>query len=200
MINLMPPDLKESSRYARRNRALLHWVSAIVVCLVVAVALIGGGYLYLNQQIDTHQKLIDTTTQQLQKQNLAQVQKEVTSVSNNLKLAVDVLSKEILFSDLLKQLARVTPNSVILTNLTIAEVQGGVDIAAQTTDYAAATQLQVNLADPKNQIFSKADIVSISCTSGSSSTSNSQYPCTATIRALFATDNPFLFINSGAKK
>ncbi|HYH36468.1 MAG TPA: hypothetical protein VD706_03145 [Candidatus Saccharimonadales bacterium] len=47
------------------------------------------------------------------------------------------------------------------------------------------------MADPKNKIFSKADIVSITC-----SDDNSDYPCTINIRALFAPNNPFLFINN----
>jgi Tfp pilus assembly protein PilN len=200
MINLLPPDMKETYRYARRNRTLMRWATTTVASLVLAMALIGGGYLYLHQQINTNQKLIDTTTQQLQKQNLAGVQKQIATMSGNLKLAVQVLSKEILFSDLLKQLANVIPSNTILTNLTIAQTQGGVDITAQTANYDAATQLQVNLADPKNQIFSKADIVSIACTSSGGNALSSQYPCTVTLRALFAANNPFLFINSGAKK
>lgn len=198
MINLLAPDTKSTYRYARRNRILLRWVMAIGSSLLLAVALIGGGYVYLNQQINSTQKLIDTTNEQLRKQNLPAVQKQVTDISNNLKLAVDVLSKEILFSELLKQLAQIMPSSAVLTNLTISDAQAGVDITAQTTDYAAATQLQVNLADPKNKIFSKADIVGINCTSTSGVSTS--YPCTATIRALFSTNNPFLFINSGAKK
>jgi Tfp pilus assembly protein PilN len=202
VINLLPPEIKESYHYARRNRSLLRWVSVIVTSLAVAAALIGGGYLYLNQQINTNQKIIDTTTHQLQKQNLTSVQRQVTEISSNLKLAVQVLSKEILFSELLKRLASVTPSNTILTNLAITQTQGGVDVTAQTANYDAATQLQINLADPKNQIFSKADIVSISCTSGGAGGNAlaAQYPCTATLRALFATNNPFLFINSGAKK
>jgi hypothetical protein len=125
------------------------------------------------------------------------VQKQVTTISNNLKLVVQVLSKEILFSDLLKQLGTVTPSNVILTDLSISQTQGAIDITALTTNYAAATQLQVNLADPKNQIFSKADIVGINCPSDKL---GDQYKCTATLRALFATNNPFLFISNTPKK
>jgi len=119
------------------------------------------------------------------------VQKQVTDISNNLKLAVQVLSQEILFSKLLKQLASVTPRNATLTNLSISDTQKGVDITAQTANYDAATQLQINLADPKNQIFAKADIITINC----GSTVGIRYPCTVNIRALFAANNPFLFIN-----
>jgi hypothetical protein len=152
-----------------------------------------GGYLYLSRSITQTNQQITDNNKQLHAENQASVQKQVTTISNNFKLAVQVLSKEILFSDLIKQVGAVTPSNTILTNLTITQAQGGLDIIANTTNYNAATQLQINLADPKNQIFSQADIESINCTSGNG---NSQYPCTVTIRALFAKNNPFLFINS----
>ncbi len=192
MINLLPPETKSAYYYARRNRTLLRWVFACIFCLAGGVLLAGGGYLYLNRSITDTNQQIAYSNHQLQAQHLSSVQKQVTTISNNLKLTVQVLSQEILFSKLLKQLASVTPSNAILTNLSIGQTQGGVDITAQTADYNAATQLQVNLADPKNQIFSKADIVSITCTSTDTKT---KYPCTVTLRALFATDNPFLFIN-----
>jgi len=196
MINLLPPELKETYTYGRRNRALARWITTMTLCLVGAALLTAGGYLYLNQSIHNTSQQIADVNKQLQSENQANVQKQVTAISNNLKLAVQVLSKEILFSKLLKQLAAVTPSGAALTNLSIGQTQGGLDITAETTDYKTATQLQVNLADPTNQIFSQADIEGINC---SGQTGNPNYPCAVTIRTLFAQDNPFLFINSGVK-
>lgn len=194
MINLLPPDLKETYRYGRRNRALAHWLTTMSLCLAGAVVLAGGGYIYLNMSIHSTQQQITDTQKQLQSADQASIQKQVTDISNNLKLAVQVLSKEVLFSQLLKQLASVTPNGAILTGLSITQAETGIDLSAKTTDYKSATQLQVNLTDPKNQIFSQADIVTIDC-SGAGGDPN--HPCSVTIRALFAKNNPFLFINSG---
>jgi len=195
MINLLPAETKDTYRYARHNRALLRWITACVCSILGGAVLAGGGYLYLNRSITDTNLQITNSNKQLQSQHLGTVQKQVTSISNNLRLTVQVLSQEILFSELLKQLASVTPSNVVLTNLAITQAQGGVDITAQTGNYSAATQLQLNLADPKNQIFSQADIVSINCTT------TGKYPCTATLRALFSSDNPFLFIHDpkGAK-
>jgi hypothetical protein len=192
MINLLPPETKENYRYARRNQVMTRWLTTATLCLLGGVLLTAGGYLYLTQSIHNTNQQIADSNQLLKAQNLEATQKQVTTISNNLKLTVQVLSKEILFSELLKQLASVTPSDAILTNLAITQAQGGVDITAQTTNYNAATQLQVNLADPKNQIFSKADIISISC---AATATNPKYPCTVSIRALFSNDNPFLFIH-----
>lgn len=189
MINLLPPQTKETYRYARRNRTLLRWAFTSAFWLAGGTLLAGGGYLYLNKTISDTTHRVDASNQQLQNQNLASVQKQVTDMSNNLKLSVQVLSQEVLFSKMLTQLATVMPSNTVLTGLTILQVQGAVDITANTANYQAATQLQINLADPKNQIFSKADIVTINCTDSAT------YPCAVTIRALFAQNNPFLFTN-----
>jgi len=194
MINLLPPELKETYRYGRRNRMLARWLATSVICLVGAAALTAGGYLYLNHSINNTNQQVIAGQKQLQQLNQASIQKQVTDISDNLKLAEQVLSKEVLFSQLLKRLSAVIPSNTILTGLSISQSQSSVDISAETTDYNAATQLQVNLADPSNQIFSHADIQTITCNGGTSN--NSTYPCVVDIRALFASNNPFLFINS----
>lgn len=196
MINLLPPDVKENYRYARRNHFLLRWIGIFTAGLLGAIFLTAGGYLYLHQSVRSYTNQVANSNAQLQSQNLPGVQKQVTEISNNLKLVVQVLSKEVLFSELLQRLGSVTPTNAVLTNLSISQTQGAIDITAQTANYDAATQLQVNLADPKNQIFSKADLINIACPNN---TNGKQYPCTATIRALFATNNPFLLISNPVK-
>jgi len=196
MINLLPPETKENLRYARRNRILRKWIIVSVICLFGAVALVAGGGLYLQRSIDDTNKQIADTQRQLDAQHLDTVQKQVTDMSNNLKLTVQVLSKEVLFSKLLTQLGAVTPSNVSLTNLSILQAQSSIVIIADAANYNAATQLQANLSDPKNQIFSQADIENISC---AKTAQDGTYPCKVTIRALFAADNPFLFINDKKK-
>ncbi len=196
MINLLPPGIKEGYHYGRRNRILRRWLFAVSLGLLGALLLTVGGAIFLRISTNNYAKQSAAIQTRLDEQKIDTVQKQVTTISNNLKLTVQVLSKEILFSELLKRLGSATPSNVILTNLAISQTQGAIDITAQTASYQAATQLQVNLADPANQVFSKADIVAIVCSGNSG---NSAYPCTATYRALFATNNPFLFINDGKK-
>lgn len=200
MINLLPPDVKQSYHYARRNVRLVRWAFAIGFAFVGLIILSIGGLWYLKQTTNEYNQQVAIAEANLEQQDQAAVEKQVQDISGSLKLAVQVLSKQVVFSELLKRLAVVTPNNATLSNLTISQVQGAVDISANTTDYNAATQLQVNLADPANRIFSKADIVNISCVTPTAGTESllSRYPCTVSIRALFATDNPFLFINGSA--
>lgn len=197
MINLLPPDMKESYHFAYRNFRLLRWVAALLFGLIGLGVIGTAGLIYMKQTTEGYTRQIQTAEASLAKQDLSSVQSQVKNISGDVQLAVQVLSKEVLFSKLLGQLATVMPNNAVLTDLTITQAQTTVTIAADTTDYTAATQLQVNLADPNNKIFSHADIVSIICTPNAPAGSlQAHYPCAVTIRALFATNNPFLFINN----
>ena len=168
MINLLPPELKSSYRYARRNVMLVRWVVVLAISLLGLFAISTGGLIYLRQINDSYTPQIAATQASLNRQKLSQTRAQVTGMTNSLKLATQVLSKEVLFSKLLTQLATVMPSNAILTDLTISQTQGALDISALATDYDAATQVQVNLADPNNKIFSGADLVNVTCSSAPS--------------------------------
>jgi len=194
MINLLPPDVKKSYRYARLNVALRKWAVMFGVALV-GLAVIGTyGLLSLQQSTNKYNHQIASTEALFKQEDFAGTQAKVQDISNNFKLVVKVLGQEVLFSKLLKQIAATIPANAKLTGLDINQTQGGIDITAAATNYSTATQVQVNLADPSNKIFSKADLVNITC--GGTNAAGSRYPCTVNIRALFASNNPYLFINS----
>ena len=194
MINLLPPEVKSNYKYARRAVGLRRWVIMFSVALLGLGVLSTYGLVSLQRSNTQYNKQIADAEALFQKENFTGTQKQVEDISNSFKLVVKVLSQQVLFSELLKQIAATIPPKANLTSLNISQTQGAIDISAVATDYNTATQVQVNLADPANKIFSKADIVNISC--GATSAANADYPCTVTIRALFAKDNPFLFINS----
>lgn len=192
MINLLPPTTKQEYRYARRNRRLVHWSLAFVMAIVGVALLTAGGLFIMDRSIDKHAADSAAAKARLDSQDAAATQQQVAAISTNLKLMVNVLSKEVLFSELLTQLGSITPPSVALTSLSVSQTAGAIDITAHAKNYEAAAQLQANFTDPANKVFSRADIVNISCTNDAAKPG---YPCTITLKALFAADNPFLFIN-----
>lgn len=196
MINLLPPEVKSGYRYARRNVVLRRWVIACLIALVGLNVLGTYGLLTLHESTLSYDKQVATDQAALQKDRLDQTKKQVEDMSSSLKLAVQVLSNEVLFSKLIQQIGAAMPQGTILTGLTIGQVQGGLELTATSTNYAAATQIQVNLTDPSNKIFSKVDIESIK--QGNSTQDPYQYK--VQLRALFNTNNAFLFINQGNKR
>ncbi len=196
MINLLPPDIKQDYSYGARNTVLLHWVSAFLVALVGLGLLATYGLVTIQKSSNSYAGQVAAAQAELDKQNLKGTEKQVTEISSDFHLVVQVLSKEVLFSKLLRQIATVIPSNAVLTGLTINQTSGGIDLTAAASNYTTATQIQLNLQDPTNKIFSKADIININC---GAQTVTSAYPCAVQIRALFSNSNPYLFINSNGK-
>ncbi len=201
MINLIPDAVQKDIAYARRNTKLRNWILIFLASIAGVGIITMFGLFYINQNIRNYQSQISRTQEELNSQHIDEVQKKVQGISDSLKLVVQVLSKEVLFSKLIRQIATAIPRNAILTDLDISKIQGGIDISAAATDYSTATQVQVNLQDPANKIFDKADLININCGKvNAGSAISGRYPCTVTIRAQFAKTNPFLFINNGSSK
>ncbi len=197
MINLMPPSTKEEIAYARRNVKLLKWAGAIFASTVGAIAIMLLGQLYLSQSVRSHQAQIEEGQERLKIQRIDETQARVGEISGNLKLVVDILKREILFSKVLRQVGAAIPSGAILTELTIEKVQGGIDLTFEARDFQTGSQILVNLQDPNNNVFEKADIEDITCKP--TALENEVYPCQVNIRALFGDNSPYLFINEGKR-
>ncbi len=193
MINLLPSDSKQNYSYARRNTKLLRWASVLLASIAGVGIIVAFGLFYMNQSINDYTVQNAKIQQDLKDQKLEETQKNVQDISSSLKLVVKVLSKEVLFSKLIKQIGTAIPTNAVLTDLEISKTQGGIDLTAIAADYNTATQVQVNLKDPANKIFDKADILNITCSTAQAA--NKKYPCSISIRAQFAKSNPFLFIS-----
>ena len=198
MINLLASHAKTDIMYARRNTLLLRWC-LVVVFIIAGVGIISlAGLFYIKQSQQQYTDQVGRTQAQLKEQNLETTQAKIESISNNLKLTTQVLSREILFSKLLKQIGSAMPANTSLTDLKIGKTEGGIDLSAVAADYNSATQVQVNLQDPANKIFDKADILNIAC--ASNNVLDPRYPCTINIRARFGKNNNFFLINPGGAK
>lgn len=195
MINLLPPATKEDILYARRNTKLVRWLIAIIIAALGAVVIIGFGQLYLTRSAKVYTKQIAEGQERLKSQKLDETQTRVSEISSNLKLVVQVLSREILFSKVLRQVGAAIPAGAVLTELSIEKVEGGIDLTFEARDYQTGSQVLLNLQDPANKIFEKADIEQITCKSEVEE--GHTYPCTVSIRALFGDNSPYLLINSG---
>lgn len=193
MINLMPPAQKEALAYARRNARLVKVMSVIFVALLGALVITVGSLFYLRQSTSSVQKSINESKSGLAAQNETQVLQQAKDMSDNLKLALDVLSNEILFSQLLNKIGEIMPSGTVLEGLSLSnEVFGiGIDLEVGARNYESGSRAYVNLNDKNNALFEKADLIDINCNDESR---DGPYPCLVNIRALFAKDNPFKLV------
>jgi Tfp pilus assembly protein PilN len=199
MINLLPPEERRAITYARYNTQLRRWIVGGCVGLLGIVVVVLGGQMYLQQTTDDYQTAIAAAKQDLAAQKQSQTLKQVKDIQNSLKLVVSVLSREVLFSKLLQQVGQVMPKDTVLESLSLStesETETAFDITASATNYQSASQVQVNLQDPDNKLFEKADLISITCAPASDEPN--PYPCKATLRVLPAKNNPFLLLSKEA--
>ncbi len=180
MINLLPPEYISQVHSARFNAALRRWLIAGMVAIVGLLVLLGSGWVYIQQQSNNLSHSIVSTNTQLQTQNLSKVQKDSAEITGDVKVINQVLAREIRFSNLIQDMGKIMPPGTILGSLSLNKIDSAIDLSANATDYSSAAQIAVNLSDPKNGIFSKVDIVNISCSGGSGN-----YKCNATFKALF---------------
>lgn len=198
MINLLPTDVRDTITYARRNTILLRWLIVFLVGFIGIAFVVVAGIIYINASSSQVSKQVDQAKLDLKTQKLEETQTRVEDMSNSFKLVSQVLSKQVLFSEVLKQVGAVMPRGASLASLSVEQLQGGIDLQIGAVDYQSATQVQVNLEDPKNKLFEKVDIVSINCTPTATETT---YPCAGRLRALFNKDNnPFLFLSSDSSE
>lgn len=199
MINLLPPEHKESIMFARYNTQLRRWIAGAMVGLAGVVAVVFGGQFMLQQNADSYQQAIDTNKERLAQQKQKETLEKTKGIQDSFKLVVDVLSREVLFSKLLPQVGLVMPSGTALEGLSLntEDEETAFEITAVASDYTSASQIQVNLTDPANKLFQKADLVNITCTS--EQTEPTDYPCRASMRVLPSTDNQFLLISEDNK-
>ena len=198
MINLLPPSRAEAIRYGRQNTVLRGWLLGAAVAIGGLLVIMLAGWVYMNEQAKGLQKDIDVTNQQLKVQNLAGVQKDAKDITGDITVINKILSQEVRFSDLIQAIGNVMPPGTVLGTLSLSnKVTGALDLSASAKDYTSAAQIAVNLSDPSNKLFTKVDIVNISC----SSNPTDAYKCDVSLRALFSStaQSKFLSVPSGVK-
>lgn len=215
MINLLPSDNKKSFLFAKLNQALLKIIIVLIIGIILMVGIGVYGNLQLNAALNSNQNQIKAANIILNKDQLTATENKIASLSNDFRLLVKVLSSEVIFSTLLTKLANSLPNGASLTGLQISNPVAGsaINLTLQVPNYQLATQVQLNLANPNNGLFSHADIENITCgTSASSASAGSISPnaptssnqgsslCTMNITAQFSNNSQYLFINQNQLK
>lgn len=181
MINLLPPIYVDKIRYSRKNAALLKSLIWLGLANIGLVTILLAGAFYIDRQSSHIQTQIEASEKQLKAQNLDQVEKESQQITNNIRIINQVLSKEVLFSEVIQEVGKIIPSGSVLSSISLTQVSGSIDLVINSRDNNSAVQAAANLSDPKNNLFEKVDVVNVSCTG-----SNPGYPCSSTFKALFS--------------
>jgi hypothetical protein len=194
MINMLPGDYVDVIRHSKTGDHLTRWLFSLVAAIVGLLIILLSGWLYLDHQTKNLSQEVANGKTQLEEQDLAGVKKNAEQISKDIKVINQVLGREIRFSELIQQIGKAMPPGTILGGLTLTKVDGAIDLTASAKDYTSGAQIALNLSDPKNELFSRADIVSINCTS-----SDTAYKCGVSLKALFSKSSQNKFLNVPGK-
>jgi len=199
MINLLPTQEKDTIKYARYNSQLRRWVVGTLVGLIGVVLVTLGSQFILRQNTHDYELAVASNKASLKQQDQKNTLEKVKNIQDNFKLAIDVLSREVLFSKLLPRVGQVMPSGTVLENLSLntENDQTAVDLSASAKDFISGSQIQVNLIDPNNKLFKKADLVDVVCNNDKKEPS--EYPCKVTMRVLPSDSGEFLLLDNGSK-
>lgn len=190
MINLLPSDYADDIRRGRQNTKLRDWLVGMGAAIAGLIVILFGGWVYISQQEKGLQRGLNITNQQLKDQNLSKVQADAKEITGDIKVINQVLSSEIRFSDIIQSIGQVMPQGSVLESLSLNKITGTLDLSADATNYNSTAQIAANLSDPKNGLFSKVDVISVSCNS-----TNPNYKCNATFKALFSSSAKTKFLS-----
>lgn len=117
MINLLDAESLKRYRAARLNVRLRKYVILLLTTLlIVVVSFAGGVFISLGERSAAE---ADIAANQQALTQFADTKKEAENFSENLKIAKSILNQEVLYSDMIVQIARTLPNTAILSSLSL---------------------------------------------------------------------------------
>jgi hypothetical protein len=199
MINLMPDYLRQEIAFARRNYALLQWLMAVTIVIIAVGAMTIFGQYYIGRNTKSLEAAAEVTKERIDAQNLQTTQTDIQSLSNNFTTVTRLLKQQLLFSRMFVKIGSIVPGGAILRGITLSTTTStAIDLNVVAINRDVATQAFVNISDPANGLFDKADLLSVSCSTVGidSSDLTAKYPCSAMIKVVIKTDSSFYFLNS----
>lgn len=177
MINLLPPKRLLDMRTARANTILRRYVNLLAIGVVAIFAALGSAYYFLESQ----QRDVKTVLAEEQKRVaiLEPVQKEAESLSVTINTIASLFSRNIVFSDMLRNIGATMPSGAVLTGLqfSIETADAPFVISAEVENEERAAVLRNNLVS--SGLFEAVEIKSIT-RNEEKQASQSTAPTTAT--------------------
>lgn len=154
MINLLPPQVKTQLKYSKLNRRLIHYVWILLITIGLVLAMFAVTYLLIRREIGiTREKLM---AQQQSIKVYGDIEKEAKGLADRLKAISDVQKNQNHFSEVMSEIATLTPSDVSILNLQIDSEKNTANLTAESSNYASAAGLRNLLA--KSPRFANVDI------------------------------------------
>jgi len=115
MINLLPPTDKRQVRAGRSNTLLLRYNVFLLIALGFLFVTIGVVYVFLaNTKAGAEQTITESESRV---GNYAEVEKQAGEFKANLAIAKQIMDKEVIYTDVILEIASLMPPGVVLDDL-----------------------------------------------------------------------------------
>lgn len=195
MINLLPPRERIDIELSKKNSVLRRYVELLLLAVLIVFVVIAGSLYYLKQQENNTRQSLELNSEKMKE--LEASQEEAQQLSTTINTIAALLSRDLTFSAMLKDIGTLMPSGAVLSGLELSgtDTKAPLIVSARIENEQVAAVLRNNLAN--SELFDKAEIVSITKvgtendSSSSSSSQNSQvddkYKYTTLINAYFST-------------
>ncbi|MBP9738559.1 PilN domain-containing protein [Candidatus Saccharibacteria bacterium] len=192
MINLLPPQQLANIRIARSNTLLRRYIELLLLALLIIITALTVAYYFMNVQQSNVQQVVDTDQAKISE--LEPVQKQAEQLSATVNTIAGLLSRDVVFSDMLVQIGGLMPQGAVLTGLqfSIEDFKSPLIISAQVDTEEKAAVLLKNLQG--SDLFQSAEIKTIDQTEKEdTSTSTSTLTPTTSATAPVVADSPYKY-------
>jgi Tfp pilus assembly protein PilN len=184
MINLLPPEIKDSIRFARINVILIQYAIIAIFTVVIVITLMLFGKASLGNTKSELEELIRVDRVKIAE--LEQVNTEAKKLSETVSTIGKLIDQEVKFSVLLQEIGAVIPKGTVVSGLTLSQdAAEPISLSVLTDSAERAGVLQENLI--ASDLFLSADILSVTKASGDVA---GGYQFTAELQAYYNPDLP----------
>lgn len=162
MINLMSQEDTRELRAARDNTLLSRYNTALFTAIGIIIASVVFGYVALNLQESNFRNIVEAQAPEKAryKDDLAAAK----AYSDDLKTAKTILTNEVMFSDVLVQIAKVLPDDATLSTLTITSetITEPLELTITTNSYDEAVRAKDRVQ--QSEYFKGAKLLTVART------------------------------------
>ena len=120
MINLLPPEEKNRLLLEKKKKIAIIFgvlVLFILFCIISMLVLFNA---FIKNKINLEEKALSATATKIKYLKIQNIRKRVKSSNLNFKKLNSFYRQKIYFSDILKDISKITPKEIFLTNISIS--------------------------------------------------------------------------------
>lgn len=160
MINLLPKETKDTIHAGRLNVLLRRYVVFTSMAVLLGIGAFATGYYLTGQRKAVLTQ--DALALEARAAEYTGVKQKAQELSNNLKITKQILSNEIVFSELSINIAKTLPPGAVLTNLNVSTQSIGKEVIINGRVRTPADGLALKNALEASPLFENVNIQNIS--------------------------------------